>query len=402
MKKNLIATFSTLFAVFVACKHQPELPPHIISSNGSIAYQKDLTGIPYHPVPYTIQYPPGFPPIEVPADNPLTVAGVDLGHYLFYDKRLSKNNTTSCGTCHQLRKSFGDGLPLARGAFGTTQRGSPILLNIAYGTNQSRANNFMWDGKFETLEQQHLAPVENPIEMGSKWDDVENMLRNDTMYQRKFRRAFGISTNLEINKTLASKAIGQFVRTLISGYSKFDYYDHPTSSTPFVQLTQSEQNGYDMFFNNTGNFGSLGSSRTLNAECGHCHNTINFTNFGFFNNSLQVAATLNDFTDKGLGAITNRAIDNGKFKAPTLRNIELTAPYMHDGRFTTLEQVIDFYATAHTRLSPNLDNNFLNPVNTSMRFLRDITPSEKTDLVNFLKTFTDTTFYNRTDWADPF
>lgn len=402
MKKIFVLSFWAAVVVLSwNCRTTPEPElPYIDSPNGCRATQTDLTAWSYSPHTYTFTLPVGFPMPEIPADNPMTVEGVHLGHYLFYEKRLSVNNTQSCGTCHQLRKAFTDGTVLSPGAVPglLSHRNSMSLINIAYASNGGRATNFMWDGKFATLEQQHLGPVENPVEMAADWRDVECFLRNDTMYQRLFREAFGIENNLQITKDLAAKAMAQFVRTLISAGSKYDMVKGPGAIFG-MEFTDAEEEGWTMFFNNTAGF--VNNNFTLpDAECGHCHNTYLMTNNNFFNNGLDSFPTLADYIDKGLGGITNLNIDNGKFRCTTLRNIELTGPYMHDGRFNTLEEVMDQYVH-HVHDAANLDINLKLPARPGQS-IQNLTPVQIDEVVAFLKTLTDTSYFNKTEWADPF
>lgn len=403
MKTKFILVLGLSILLWQACTDKPL--PSVSSPNGCSATEKRLENWPYQVTPYDVNAsgvkPKGFPPMEIPADNPMTKQGIRLGRYLFYEKRLSANSTISCASCHLPELAFTDGRAGSLGLHGDiTPRSSMGLINIGYASDAGDANNFMWDGKFATLEQQHLAPIENPIEMGANWSDVECVLRNDTLYQRLFRNAFGVTTNLEITRDLAAKAIAQFVRTLNSAGSKYDRVK-VAPYNGFEEFTPSEDRGYSIFFNNTGAFGTINASLP-DGECGHCHNTYQFTNNRFTNNGLTQVSSLNDFPDKGLGAITNITADNGRFRAPSLRNLGFTAPYMHDGRFTTLEQVMDHYVIAHTFTAPNLDVNIASPPTTNARTLRDLNAQEKADVIAFLNTLNDSTILNRLEWRSPF
>ncbi len=380
-------------------EHTPTDAVEIESPNGCVARQKWLTDIPYEPVPYTVQLPAGFPALPVPPDNSLTEAGVALGRYLFYDKNLSVNAAQSCSSCHLVRSAFSDNTALPAGTLPGMRatRSSMSLINVAYSVNPNLSHNFMWDGKFATLEQQHLAPVENPLEMASDWRNVECYLRNDTMYQRRFREAFGIQHSLEITRDLAAKAIAQFLRTLVSAGSKFDLVKGP-GAVFGNEFTESEERGFNMFFNNTNQFG-VNDPNVPDAECGHCHNTILFTNNAFFNNGLDSFPSLDDYLDKGLGGVTGLRVDNGKFRSVTLRNIALTAPYMHDGRFATLEEVVDHYVHG-VKLVDNLATDLVTPTRPGLG-VASLTPVQKQDVVNFLKTLTDTSYFHRAEWSDP-
>ena len=194
------------------------------------------------------------------------------------------------------------------------------LLNVGF-----YRTGLFWDGRINTLEEQALLPIEDPIELHDDWDGVVEEFRAHELYPELFRKAFGIDDRTEITKELAAKALAQFERIMISsGNSKFD---RVLRGEAF--FTIDELNGYDMFFDNV--------ATLPDAECGHCHNVPLMTTNEYENNGLIEAATLNDFKDIGHGAVTGDPFDNGTFRVPTLRNISLTAPYMHDGRFATLE-----------------------------------------------------------------
>lgn len=335
----------------------------------------DLTHIPYRPIPYLPDVPSGFPVLEQPADNPMTIDGIQLGRKLFYDPIFSIDSTISCSSCHQPTKSFTDQLAMSQGVAGNTIRSSISLLNVAF-----QYHGFFWDGRAATLELQALQPIENAIEMGETWENVENKLRRHTEYQTDFRKAFGIENSSMINRDLATKAISQFERTIISGGNT--RYDRFARGEIF--LNDNETNGYLMFFNV--------DPVLPDAQCGHCHTAPLFGSTDYFNNGLQESADLEGFADKGLGAITGKASDNGKFKTPTLRNLVFTAPYMHDGQFTTIQQVVEHY-TSGGKFSPN-KSAFLNNLH--------LTESQKTDLISFILTLTDSTILTNPAFKNPF
>lgn len=360
----------------------------------------DLSYIPYAPTPYQLpSLPAAYPNMEIPADNPLTVQGVELGRYLFYEKHLSGNSTQACASCHHLNKAFTDGNAVSVGIDGIAgTRSAPSLINIGFAQISTRDHNFMWDGAFKTLEDQALAPVTNPIEMHNTWENAECFLRADTMYQRMFREAFGISQNIEITRFLAARALAQFERTLISFNSKYDQVKIPPYQLG-VDFTESEEDGYIMFFND---FNSPNFDPSLpDAQCLHCHNTVLLTNNGFFNNGQNYAPTGTEFPDKGLGAVTGRTSDNGFFRATSLRNIALTAPYMHDGKFATLANVLDHYVD-HVQYAPNLDPNLDPNTPTAFPTVKDLTEAQKQDMINFLHTLTDTSYFDKPEWRNPF
>jgi len=325
----------------------------------------DLTNIAYLPRDFNFNYPSTFGKPILPPDNPTTQAGVALGKKLFFDPILSRDSSMSCGSCHNQAIGFTDSNKFSVGVDGKPgTRSSMALVNMMF-TNRG----FFWDGRVKTLEEQALIPIEDPIELHSTWPDVEMKLRRSGDYQVLFRKAFGIKTKVEITRDLAVKAIAQFERTLISSNSKFDKIQ-----AGLAKYTDLELYGLSMFLDE--------DPDVKDAECGHCHNLPLLTSDQFFNNGLDEAPNLTEFKDLGLGGFTKKLIDNGKFKAPTLRNILITAPYMHDSRFETIDQVLDHYSNGGKR-SPNKD-----PLLYPLRF----TPFERAALKAFLGTLTDSTF----------
>ncbi len=363
--------------IFLACTK--EIP--VALSNG-----ESLTVIEYSPKAYDIyrgkrsmyRDTMSFPEMAIPADNPMTVEGVTLGRLLFYDPILSADSTQSCSSCHAPNLAFTDAKAVSAGISGQTGKRSAMSLeNIGFQNRQ-----LFWDGRVATLEEQALLPVEDPIELHNTWGNLEKKLQKHPKYPAAFRRAFGISNSEEITKSLVTKALAQFERSIISsGESKYDRV-----ARRLTYFTDEELNGYQVFFNLPG---------APDAQCGHCHNSPFMTANTFFNNGLDSAATLNDFLDKGRGAVTNIRQDNGKFRAPSLRNIELTAPYMHDGRFTTLDQVVEHYASGG-HYSDNLD-----PFLPQIREMR-MTARQKAALIAFLKTLTDRVSVNDAAYKNPF
>ncbi|MCS6930019.1 MAG: cytochrome C peroxidase [Saprospiraceae bacterium] len=360
--------------------------------DASIEEKGDLMHIPYDPKPYKIIKPPHFPEVPVPPDNPMTVDGVQLGRRLFYDPILSADSTQSCSSCHMPHLSFTDGLPVSVGIDGIAgRRSSMSLLNIAYATN-----GLFWDGRVRTLEEQALLPVEDPIELHNTWPNVIEKLKKHPVYPELFRKAFGIRDREEITKELAAKAIAQFERILISsGTSRFDRF----LQGDLDALDDEELDGKLMFFEEGARAG------LPDAQCFHCHGGFTLTGNQYFNNGIDEASTLDDFKDKGRGPISGRRTDNGKFRTPTLRNIALTAPYMHDGRFQTLEDVLDHYSS-HGKNSPNKDPlidqiGFLIPGSNPPKYT-GLTPYQKRAIIKFLHTLTDTAFINNPDIQNPF
>ena len=326
------------------------------------------------PIPYNLEIPTLFAdkliaPI-IPSSNPLTEEGIALGKKLFFDKILSGDETQSCATCHNPQKAFTDNLQFSTGIdgnFGT--RNAMPLFNLAWNFDE----RFTWDGKEFSLEKQALEPVTNPLEMHSKWTNVEEKLQNHAEYPTLFKQAYGTST---IDSTLITKAIAQFERTLISGNSKFDKF-----LSGEVNLTLEEQNGFDIFMDEA------------KGDCFHCHGSNNnplWTDNKFHNNGLD-----SNFSDLGLGAITGDPADNGKFKTPSLRNLAFTAPYMHDGRFATLEEVINHYSDG---LQPS------STIDPLMKKVNQggvgLSAKDKADLKAFLLSLSDFNFINNPDFKE--
>jgi cytochrome c peroxidase len=306
----------------------------------------------------------------IPSDNPQTAEGIALGKKLFFDRILSANSTQSCASCHRPQNTFTDNTPTSvgiDGVFGT--RNSMPIFNLAWNYNE----RFNWDGSALSLERQAVEPVENPIELHSNWDNVIDRLQNHPEYPELFRLAFNTST---ITQDLTTKAIAQFERTLISANSKFDRYCLGQET-----LTTQELNGLDIFL------------REDKGDCFHCHGNPNnplWTDNDFHNNGLDAT-----FSDLGLGEVTGDPNDNGKFRTPSLRNLLYSAPYMHDGRFATLDEVIDHYSEG-LQNSPTIDPLMKKIDEGGVQ----LTTQEKADLKAFLLTLTDPSFINNPDFQD--
>lgn len=325
----------------IALNYNPDV--HI--NNGSCEYITTT--------PYDIITPYGFPDMIIPEDNPMTFEGVELGRKLFNDPILSANNTLACINCHMPESSFSDPNQFSTGIDGFLgNRNSSALINLGW------SSSFNWDGSVKSLEEQAFEPVTNSLEMHNSWNNVENTLNQDEEYLLLFKQAYNIDY---IDSTHVVMAIAQFERTLISNNSKFDKYSRGEEV-----FTKSELNGFAIFNSERG-------------DCFHCHGTSLFTDNLFHNNGLDVEP----FLDLGLGKITENTSDNGKFKTPTLRNIEVSAPYMHDGRFATLEKVIEHYDSGG-HFSSTVD-----PLMKKLGVGLNLTNQEKSDLIAFLKTLTD-------------
>ena len=331
----------------------------------AVAHPKPLH-LPKIFTPYQFQMSATFPIPDLPRDNPLTVERVALGKTLFFDKQLSINNAQSCADCHAPEKAFSDGRRTARGAegeFGT--RNSMPLFNLAW------KKEFFWDGRAKSLREQVLQPIQNPIEMHESITNLCTKLRvtDKIDYANLFAAAFG---SPEITAEKISLALENYLLTLTSFNAKFDRVLRGEE-----KFTAQEQRGFELFSTEydprRGQFG---------ADCFHCHGGPLFQSQSFANNGSDGA-----FTDIGREKVTGKASDRGKFSVPSLRNVELTAPYMHDGRFRTLEDVIRHYSTGIPR-SATLDPNLAKHPDGGV----PLTESDKRALVAFLKTLTDAQF----------
>lgn len=319
----------------------------------------------YQEVLSLVTVPDNFPDFIDSKTNPLTKDGIALGKKLFFDKRLSGNNQVSCATCHQQNLAFSDGFALTKeGISGKAlERNSPALINLAWANN-----GLFWDGGSNNLESQAFAPLAHQDEMHQNLTELIEELNADANYPRMFDKAFGKA----INQADIVKAIAQFERTLISADSKYDKYVLKESGGT---LDADELKGLQL----------------AEKFCFSCHATPLLTDNLYHNNGID-----NDFTDdselmmrKGRFRITNNPQDLGKFKTPTLRNIEKTAPYMHDGRFATLEKVLDHYSDG-VLVSATLDLQ----LNKNGKLGISLSETDKKQLIAFLKTLTDYQYLN--------
>lgn len=336
-----------------------------------------------------LQHPDYFPNnIASPSDNPLTEKGVALGRMLFYEKQLSLDGSISCASCHQQSKAFTDGEQFSTGVNGTI--GVKNAMSLA---NLHWTSRFFWDGRAKSLEDQALQPISDPTEMNLPIEEAVVRLQNEPDYPARFEAAFGTS---QISADLVSKALAQFMRTLVSGNSRFDQWIKEE-----IVLNDIEQLGMELFFTHP-----EASIALRGGNCGDCH--LGFLTsgdrndlLGFHNNGLDSDENL----DSGLEAVTGKSEDKGKFKAPTLRNIALTAPYMHDGRFNTLEEVLDHY-NEHVESNATLDILILEASNEIITpgepVKLHLTTQEKEAIIAFLHTLTDETFITDPAFSDPF
>ncbi len=333
---------------------------------------------------YSPPLPPHYlaPPVRnqdnTPTNNVVTNPAATLGRVLFYDQRLSINGTVSCSSCHQQSAGFSDPRAFSVGfAGGLTGRNSMGLGNARYYAR----GRFFWDERAATLEEQVLQPIQNSVEMGLTLPALVARLEAEPFYTNLFANAFGTTT---VDTNRIARALAQFVRSLVSTRSKYD------AGVPvgFTNLTTQENLGRQIFLGQVGN-----------ATCAACHGTDAHTAPTINNNGLEFP-----YVDPGVGGITARPQDQGLFKSPSLRNIELTAPYMHDGRFATLDEVVEFYNSGVV-FNPNLPPPLRAPPvpgqPPSARRL-NLTLAQKAALVAFLRTLTDTGLTTDAKFSDPF
>ncbi|MEN9441090.1 MAG: hypothetical protein RLZ33_1167, partial [Bacteroidota bacterium] len=309
---------------------------------------------------------------SISSSNPITDAGATLGRVLFYDRQISRNNKVSCASCHQQEFAFANNTQFSKGLYDEmTSRNSMAIINTRFSFR------FFWDLRSVTLENQVLEPIKNHVEMDMSLEDVVDRVKLIGYYPKLFQDAFGTT---EVTSQRISYALSQFLHSMVSYQSKYD----KGVDNNFADYTQLEMDGKDLFFSGTVN-------------CNHCHFTVNF-----FGNQPAVNGLDAIYTDNGLGTLTGDPADDGKFKIPTLRNIEMTAPYMHDGRFATLEEVIEHYNSG-IQAHPNLDDRLTvegQIGGTPKQY--NMTTYQKQSLVAFLKTLTDHSFLTDVRFSDPF
>ena len=317
----------------------------------------------------------GFPPLPQ-TDNPPTVKGVTLGRYLFYDPILSRDSSMSCGSCHRQEAAFSDAsVRFSRGIDDQRQsRNTPALFNLSW------YEDLFWDGRSGSLEDQVFVPVRAHNEMNLQWKLAENRIARSEFYRGLFRDAFG---EMAIDSNLIARAIAQFERTLISANSKYDRvlrgeeYFTPDEYQGFILVNEQDQ-----------------------GNCLQCHPTDGHalaTTGGFSDNGIQPALTPGDYADQGRGAVTDDPRDAGKFRIPSLRNLAFTAPYMHDGRLATLEDVLEFYSH-DVQDSYNLDSK----MGPTRHHGVQLTDEQKQQVLAFLATLNDTSFTTNPGFSNPF
>lgn len=343
--------------------------------------------------------PEGYPPPAVPADNPMRASRVALGRWLFYDTRLSGNGTMSCATCHLQSLAFTDGRPTSIGSTGEVHpRNSMSLVNVAYGSRLTWANPLL-----ARLEDQALTPLlgDEPVEMGmgGREAEVGALLESDENYRVLARSAFPDDDN-PYSLLNAIRAISAFVRSIVSYDAPYDRYLAGDAGA----LSPSAEKGMELFF-----------SERL--ECFHCHGGFNFSDstshanstveqVGFHNNGLYNIGANGAYPEDntGLFDMTGIARDMGRFKAPSLRNISLTAPYMHDGSIATLEEVLLHYARGGrlTGEGPHAGDGRLSPFKSEFVTGFELSDEERISLLDFLDALTDASVQTNERWADPF
>jgi len=369
------------------CKHEPKTTIVKKTTEVDSAY----IGTPYVISSNAIKF--AFPDIKNlpnPYKDSLTVEGILLGRMLFYDKHLSVNGQMACASCHILSHAFADTIPIATNVFGPNKRKAPRLVNLLWEPYM------FWDGRQPTIAAQAQDASHN--ELGMVATNAVAYLQADTVYAKLFKKAFGKpGANITVNQIYLG--IQEFLMTVISVNSRFDSLMRDPADVP---MTPGEFDGFYNVFNG------------VTGECLHCHaygGNYLMANYlegqTFRNDGLQAAATVNDYKDMGRGAITGNPSDNGLFKNPTLRNVAVGGPYMHDGRYKTLDQVINFYSDS-LQYSPNADFFIL------LHFDKDtsgnypptgglhLTATQKAELITLLNDMTDTSYLDNPAFKNPF
>lgn len=379
MKKKLAFLLSVLVITTLLAFQIPILPTSLFN---------------YANIPFPIDVVNNLSNMDnMPASNPITDHGATLGRVLFYDTDLSANHTVSCASCHKQEFSFSDTARFSVGFNGQhTFRNSMGLIHARF----QRDSAFFWDNRAATLEAQVLMPITSTVEMGLTLDTLVSRVAAKSYYAPLFQNAFGSTA---VTSDRISKALAQFVRSMNTFGSKFrqgvEITNGPPESTPFANFTAQENLGKDLFMDIT------------RGNCQACHTRNVMVQQGAQNIGLDLV-----YSDNGVGAASGRHAQDGKFSVPSLINVELTPPYMHDGRFQTLEQVVDFYSDSiknHVNLSGFLREiipGTINPNNNTCATCPPRQPhytaTEKAALVAFLKTLTDTLITTDARWSNPF
>lgn len=347
----------------------------------------EVPDTPFSTTPYAFSFNKiVLPPPRVPKDNPLTKEGVQLGRMLFYDPILSADSSQSCASCHNQKDAFTDnGRQFSTGIRGTLgSRNAMSIVNLMW-----HLDGFFWDGRSDALKHLALIPIEDPTEMDETIGNVMTKLNRSPMYQEAFKKAYG---TVAIEEETIGKALEQFMLTMVSGNSKFDR----VVMLKTEEFTVQERTGQTIFNHEATPINEEldpKNPKNFGGDCFHCHGNSLFMSRSYMSNGLP------NVTDLGRGAANGNSRDNFKFKTPTLRNIEMTAPYMHDGRFSTLEEVVQHYLSDMTNATANLGDE------PNMHALRDsvyLSEEHKAALVAFLKTLTDDDFLTNEAYSNPF
>ncbi len=364
MKKNYFLLLSLMTLILFSCK-EDETPPTPVDP---VVLETALYDFKHGTLPAP----------NLPEDNTLTQAKVQLGRMLFYEPELSKDGSQACADCHRQENAFSDTDRFSIGVQGLPgKRQAMSVVNMAWNENE-----FFWDGRSHLLRDQSLLPIQDELEMDETLENVITKLKARELYTNQFIRAFGDDAVTEERMSLALEA---FMFTIVSYSSKYDKF-----LAGEVELTESEERGRELYFTEYNPFFPEFSG----ADCQHCHGGANFENDQYMNNGLDTDA---EMTDDGRMTVTGDEADKAKFKVTSLRNIALTPPYMHDGRFQTLEEVVDHYNEG-IRSSSTVDPAIENTRETGL-FL---TTEDKVDLVNFLKTLTDEEMLVKEEFSSPF
>jgi cytochrome c peroxidase len=317
----------------------------------------------YDPVFVEIELPAHFPPLRIPADNPFTEQGIALGKKLFFDPIISRDNSFNCASCHHPGNAFCDTVQYSTGIDGALMSMNTMpLFNLGFYPRYS------WDGHIKSIEEDVAVTI---TQLHGDWNGLIDDLTKDEEYERMFYEAFGQNG---IDEKQIWRAIAQFVRSIVSFNSKFD-----SIFAGLVVPTEQEMRGYELFFTEEG-------------DCFHCHIDPLYTNLGFHNNALDDIQNM----QAGYMNVTGNDFDRGKFKVPSLRNLVFTAPYMHDGRFKTLKEVIDFYSEGLNQ-TPYADSNMKNVHKGGVQ----LSESDKNSLIAFLKTLTDHSLISDERYSSP-
>ena len=323
----------------------------VVATAFTFCKKETTTPVDDGPTKVAFEVPVGFPIVDIPADNPLTVEGIELGRMLYYDSLMHPTNDAACASCHLQAEGF-----------------ASVAANALPHVNLAWSRYFLWNGKLDgTLEEAMLFEVDEFFKT-----DL-NKLQNDPDYPAMYKAAFGAST---ITSENTAKALSQFLRTVNSSNSDYDKFFRGE-----MELTESQYRGYLLFNSEDG-------------DCFHCHALPLLADNQFHDTGLD---SIYDVNSMGRYDVTGLSTDRGKFKTPTLRNIEFTFPYMHDGRFNTLMEVVEFYNSG-TKHSPNLDPIMTKP---GKELGLELTLQEKQDLVNFMKSFTDYDLLGDPELSDP-